>query len=137
MSKLKEDTMAIKTAEQEIEETTLNYETLEVAKIGALAADDKKATDIVILDVKDLTSFADYFVICSAPSERQVQAIIRNIEDELRKRKIRALGVEGLETSSWVLLDFGDVIFHCFTDAAREYYDLEGFWIDAERIKFQ
>ncbi|MCA9508671.1 MAG: ribosome silencing factor [Myxococcales bacterium] len=111
-----------------------NLDTLAFARKCALAADDKKASDIRIIDVSKLTSFADYFVICSAPSERQVQAIIGNVEDTMRKDGFKPLGVEGLETSSWVLIDFGDVIFHCFTDAAREYYDLEGFWIDAPKI---
>lgn len=127
--------MVIKTAKKEIEELTSSLTGLDIAKICGQAADDKKANNIVILDVKELTSFADYFVICSAPSERQVQAIVRNVEDELRKRDVRPLGIEGLETSSWVLIDYADVIVHCFTDAAREYYDLEGFWIDADRIK--
>ncbi len=124
--------MAIKTASQKIIETDL--EPLAIAKLCATAADDKKASDIIILDVSHLTSFADYFVICSAPSERQVQAIVSNVQDTLRESNVRPIGVEGLETSSWVLADFGDVIFHCFTDAARDYYDLEGFWIDAPRI---
>lgn len=109
-------------------------EALNIAKICASAADDKKASDIIILNIAKLTSFADYFVICSAPSERQVQAIVRNVEDELRKADIKPMSVEGLQTSSWVLLDIGDVIFHCFTDSARGYYDLEGCWPDAERI---
>ncbi len=112
----------------------IHPESIRIAKLCARAADDKKAVDIVILDIAELTSFADCFVICSAPSDRQVQAIVRNVEDELNKQGIKPLGVEGLATSSWVLLDFGDVIFHCFTDSAREYYDLEGCWIDAKRI---
>ena len=107
---------------------------LEIAKIAAAAADGKKASDIAILHVSKLTSYTDYFVICSAPSERQVQAIVRNIQDELKGSKVRPLSVEGLETSSWVLIDYGDVVVHCFTEDAREYYDLEGFWIDAEKI---
>jgi ribosome-associated protein len=126
--------MADSKAKNKIEEQMLAPASLRTAKICAAAADDKKAGDIIILDIAKLTSFADYFVICSAPSDRQVQAIVRNVEDELRKVGIKPMSVEGLETSSWVLLDIGDVIFHCFTDSAREYYDLEGCWIDAERI---
>ncbi|HXW60539.1 MAG TPA: ribosome silencing factor [Myxococcota bacterium] len=110
---------------------------LQIAELCARAADDKKANEIKILDVSKLTSFADYFVICGAPSERQVQAIVKNVEDELSMRSIKAIGVEGKESSSWILLDLGDVIFHCFTDAAREYYDLEGFWIDAVRLSYK
>lgn len=126
--------MAIKTAKKEIEDLDARLEGVDIAKICAGAADDKKANNIIILDVAKLTSFTDYFVICSAPSERQVQAIVRNVEDTLLERNIRPLGIEGLQTSSWVLIDCGDVVFHCFTDSAREYYDLEGFWIDADRI---
>lgn len=125
--------MAIKNAKNIAD----NPDSKDVALLCAQAASDKKANNIVILDVASLTSFADYFVICSAPSERQVQAIVRNAEDELRKRKVRPMGIEGMDTSSWVLLDLGDVVFHCFTDSAREYYDLEGFWIDAPRVDFE
>ncbi len=127
--------MATRTATRKLIETELSP--LDIAKLCASAADDKKAGDIIILDVSKLTSFADYFVICSAPSDRQVQAIVNNVQDVLREQNTRAIGIEGMETSSWVLADFGDVIFHCFTDAAREYYDLEGFWIDAPRVSFE
>lgn len=114
----------------------INISAREIARECAKAAEDKKATDIIILEVSALTSFTDYFVICSAPSERQVQAIVRNVQDTLRESQIRPLGVEGMESSAWVLLDYGDVVFHCFTDAAREYYKLEGFWTEAVRIDF-
>lgn len=131
----KKTNMATTTTKKKIEDLENKPDAISIAKICATAADDKKASDIVILNLAELTSFTDFFVICSAPSERQVQAIVRNVEDELRKLNIRPMSIEGLETSSWVLLDLGDVIFHCFTDSAREYYDLEGCWIDAERIK--
>jgi|HubBroStandDraft_6_1064221.scaffolds.fasta_scaffold1470952_2 ribosome-associated protein len=127
--------MAIR-AKNKIENTHLGLGSKDIAKLCAKAADDKKAHDIVILDLAELTSFTDFFVICSAPSERQVQAIVRNVQDSLRDHHIKISGVEGLETSSWVLIDAGEVIFHCFTDSAREYYDLEGFWIDAHKIDF-
>lgn len=107
-----------------------------LAKMCVDAADDKKASDIITLDVSKLTSYTDMFVICSAPSERQVQAIVSNVVDVLREQGVRPLGVEGMGTSAWVLLDLGSVIFHCFSDSAREYYDLEGLWIDAERVNF-
>lgn len=125
--------MATKSALQKI---TQAESIVDLARKCAVAADDKKASDVVILDVSQLTSFADYFIVCSAPSERQVQAIVSNVEDAMRESGFKPIGVEGLETCSWVLVDFGDFIFHCFTDAAREYYDLEGFWIDAPKIDF-
>jgi ribosome-associated protein len=127
--------MATNTASKKRVKTD-NEETQQIAALIAKAADDKKAVDVVILDVHALSSVADFFVIASAPSDRQVQAIIRNVEDSLREQGVRAAHVEGLKTSSWVLLDFGDVVFHCFTDSAREYYDLEGFWIDAPRVNW-
>lgn len=128
--------MARTIAKNNLEEDLTPLNTEEIVDLIAHAADQKKAGNIVIFNIGDLTSFADYFVVCSAPSERQVQAIVRNVEDELRKNLIRPLGVEGLETSSWVLVDVGDVVFHCFTDSAREYYDLDGCWIDAERRSY-
>lgn len=109
--------------------------TLEIARLCKEAALDKKATNATILDVSKLTSFTDYFVIASAPSERQVQAIVHNVQDVLGAHKVKHLGLEGYEQGNWILLDLGDVVFHCFTDDAREYYDLEGFWIDAKEIE--
>lgn len=106
----------------------------QVQACAALAL-DKKATDPVVLAVADLTSFADFFLIASAPSERQVAAIASHIEDTMRKAGVRPLSVEGKSTGAWVLLDFGDFVVHLFHDSAREYYDLEGFWADAERVE--
>jgi ribosome-associated protein len=108
---------------------------LEIAQKCAFWALEKKAEGVLILDVSKLTSFADYFVICSAPSERQVQAIARNVDDEFRALGKKPLGLEGVDEGHWVLADYGDVIFHAFLDSARQYYDLEGFWADAPRIK--
>lgn len=128
--------MTMKTANNNYPEISAGPEAIKIAQICARAASDKKASDIAILDVARLTSFADVIVICSAPSERQVQAIVRNVEEALQNQQVKPIGVEGLETSAWVLMDLGDVIFHCFTDSARDYYDLEGFWIDAKHIDF-
>lgn len=127
--------MVIKPVKKTIEKLDHKPDGKAIAKICYLAAADKKASDIVTLELGPLTSITDYFVICSAPSERQVQAIVRNVEDELRKAGVKPIGLEGLQTSAWVLIDLGDVVFHCFTNSAREYYDLEGFWIDAKRIE--
>lgn len=95
---------------------------------------DKKAYDLIVLDVAEQTSIADYFLICSGRSDTQVQAIARNIEENLRARKIRALAVEGMSGGHWVLLDFGDVVVHVFYQPVREFYDLEGMWMKAERV---
>lgn len=101
---------------------------------SARVADEFKARDIVILNVAGLSSFADYFLICSARSSRQVQGIADNLETALRRLGIRPLGVEGRTEGHWVLMDFGDVIIHVFYDPVRHFYDLESLWSDAERI---
>ncbi len=94
----------------------------------------RKATNVVILDVTDLTSYADVFIICSGRSNRQVSAIADFIKTDLKKHKITPLSVEGAKDGHWVLLDYGHVIIHVFYEPVREFYDLEGLWSDAERI---
>jgi len=94
----------------------------------------RKAINVVVLDVADLTSYADIFIICSGRSNRQVSAIADFIKTELKKNKIMPLGVEGTKDGHWVLLDYGHVIIHVFYEPVREFYDLEGLWADAKRI---
>lgn len=94
----------------------------------------RKAVNVVALDVHDLTSIADVFIICSGRSNRQVSAIADHIERELRKEKIKPLSVEGASEGQWVLMDYGNVIIHVFFESVREFYDLEGLWSDARRI---
>ena len=94
----------------------------------------RKAINVVVLDVADLTSYADIFIICSGRSNRQVSAIADYIKTELKKHKIMPLGVEGTKDGHWVLLDYGHVIIHVFYEPVREFYDLEGLWADAKRI---
>ena len=94
----------------------------------------RKAINVVVLDVADLTSYADIFIICSGRSNRQVSAIADFIKTELKKHKIIPLGVEGTKDGHWVLLDYGHVIIHVFYEPVREFYDLEGLWSDAKRI---
>jgi ribosome-associated protein len=98
-------------------------------------ASDKQAADIVLLDLRPLTVIADYFVICSGGSERQLQAIQRDIADTLRNENhIRPSHVEGAPDSGWVLMDYGDVVVHIFSPAQREYYDLEELWSAAHPV---
>lgn len=108
--------------------------TVDLAQAVAALALDKKAEDVVILKVTDLTSYADCFILASAPSERQVQSIARHVGDEMKKAGKAAVGIEGLEQGHWVLVDLGSVVLHVFLASARHYYDLEGFWSDAPRI---
>ncbi|MBI4698525.1 MAG: ribosome silencing factor [Nitrospirae bacterium] len=97
-------------------------------------ATNKKAKDTLILELKDVSSFTDYFIICSAESSTQVKTIADAIEDKFSKSKMRPLGVEGLDHARWVLLDYGDVVIHIFQEESREYYGLEKLWLDAPRI---
>ena len=95
----------------------------------------KKALNVVALDMAELTSFADIFIICSGRSNRQVGAIADYIKTDLKKHKIRPLSVEGSKDGHWILLDYGHVIIHVFYEPMREFYDLEGLWADAKRIE--
>ncbi|MFB0508513.1 MAG: ribosome silencing factor [Thermodesulfobacteriota bacterium] len=99
------------------------------------AALEKKAYDLVLLDVQKVSSFTAYFLICSGRSDRQVQAIARSIEDDLKKMGIRPLGMEGFEGGKWILMDYDDVLVHVFLDPVRKFYDLEGLWLDAPRVE--
>jgi ribosome-associated protein len=101
------------------------------------AALGKKASGLVLLDVSKLTSVADVFIICSGKSHRQVTAIAEHIQSELKKQQIRPLSVEGVKKGHWVLLDYGHIIIHVFYDPVRSFYDLEGLWADARRIRTQ
>ena len=92
---------------------------------------DKKAYDVVVLDLRKLFPLAQYFVICTGESEKQVDAITREVSEKLEEEGVRPLGVEGTPDSGWVLMDYGDVILHVFLPAQRDYYDLEGLWRDA------
>jgi ribosome-associated protein len=96
---------------------------------------EKKALDLVLLEVRDLTSIADYFIVCSGRSDRQVQSIAQGVEDTARKAGIRPISVEGLTRGHWVLMDFSDVIVHIFYEPVRAFYDLDGLWDQAPRVK--
>ena len=97
-------------------------------------ASDRKAVDIVMLRTTEVTSMADYFVICTGRSDRQLQALANGIIDELRDEGIRPLGVEGRGAARWVLLDYGAVIVHLFAPEEREFYGLERFWSQAAQV---
>jgi ribosome-associated protein len=97
-------------------------------------ASDKKGNDIVLLRTAELTTMADFFVIASGRSDRQVQALARAIVDELREDGIRPVGTEGRSSSGWVLLDYGSVIVHVFAPEEREFYGLERLWSKAAQV---
>ena len=101
------------------------------------AAEKRKSQDIVILDVRELTSVADAFIICSGRSNRQVTAIAETIRTELKSQGIQPLNVEGIKEGHWVLMDYGHIVIHVFYEPVREFYNLEGLWADAKRIAQQ
>jgi ribosome-associated protein len=109
-------------------------EALGLARRIAELAEDKKAADIVVLDLTTLTTLADYFVICSGGSERQLDAIADGIVSALRDERVKPIGREGTPASHWVLLDYGVVIVHIFTPPERDYYSLEKHWSEAKTI---
>jgi ribosome-associated protein len=96
---------------------------------------ERKAYDLVVMEVGDLTSIADYFIVCSGRSDRQVQSIAQGIEENLRGMGVRPHSVEGAARGQWLLMDFSDVIVHIFYEPVREFYDLEGLWSDAPRAQ--
>ena len=95
---------------------------------------ENKAQDPVLLDVSGFSSFADYFVICSGKSSRQVQGMADHLERRLREYGIKPLGVEGAREGHWVLMDYGEVIIHIFYEPVRQFYDLESLWSGAKRV---
>jgi len=97
------------------------------------AAEDKKAADITVLEMKESASFTDYFLICSGTSSRQIQTISDEVERRLGLADLRPLHVEGYNHAEWILMDYGDFVVHIFSDRARAFYDLERLWRTARR----
>jgi len=106
----------------------------EALKIAVNAADDKKAHDLVVLDISKIASFANYFLLCTGDSSPQMQAIADEIERQLKATGIRPSHVEGYQNSEWILMDYLDLVIHIFSRNARAFYDLERLWRDAKRI---
>jgi ribosome-associated protein len=100
----------------------------------AQAGLDKKAEDVLVLDVRGLTSYADYFVVMTADSERQAAAVADSVDDRMKTLGSTRVGTEGYETGRWILIDYGDVVAHVMSRDARGFYDLEGLWADAPRF---
>ena len=110
-------------------------EDLDERVLAALhAASEKKAIEPVVLDLREIASFTDYFVIVSGANERQVQAISDEIYESLKKSGHAAARVEGYKTAEWILLDYGDFVVHVFEQKARKFYDLERLWRESKRI---
>jgi ribosome-associated protein len=99
------------------------------------AASDKKAIDMVVLDLREIASFTDFFVIASGANDRQVQAIADEVLERLKKNGVPAARVEGRKTAEWILLDYGDFLVHVFGEKARKFYDLERLWRESKRVE--
>ena len=103
----------------------------------AQLAHDKKALDLLILDVHEQSSFTSFFIICSGTSDRHVQAIASHIEASGKQAGVYTLGMEGFREGRWILLDYGDIVIHIFHEPVRKFYDLERLWKDAPQIPFE
>lgn len=108
----------------------------ETVRLAAATAHDKKAFDIVVLDLRARGAFTDHFVLCSGRTSRQVKAIVDAVTERLREAGRRPSLVEGYDRAEWVLIDCFDVVIHVFTDETRRFYDLERLWGSAERIEY-
>jgi ribosome-associated protein len=106
---------------------------LQLAKLLRGAAVDKKAWDVVVLDIREKTSVADYFVICEGETDRQVKAIADAMVDAAKEKSLKPLAIDGYADASWILLDFDSVLAHVFLPGERSYYDLESLWAPAAR----
>ncbi len=106
----------------------------ETALLCVRFALEKKAYDLVLVEVGGHSSLADYFLLCTGRSDTQVQAIAQGIEENLKRFGLRLLSLEGFSRGQWVLMDFGDVVVHIFYEPVREYYDLERLWSHAPRV---
>lgn len=102
--------------------------------MAARAAESKKAADLRILDVNEVTSFTDYFVICSSSNPRHGHAICDEIEKQLKQTGELPISIEGYDSAEWILMDYGDFIVHIFSETARSYYDLERLWRHARSV---
>jgi len=107
-----------------------------LARVAVDVAADKKAFDILLLNIQEVSSIADYFVICSGNNSRQLQSIADAIDEELGKKGGRLLYREGVADTGWMLLDFGDIIVHIFDPKEREYYRIEQLWSDAKTVVY-
>lgn len=109
-------------------------ESLDKAKLALGIIKERKALDPLLFDVGALTSFTDFFLIASGNSSRQTQAIARHLERRMREEGFRPHGIEGAQEGHWILMDYGDLVIHIFYQPTREFYDLEGLWVEAPQI---
>lgn len=136
MEETKEKTLQRETATIEIAQSATPFTEIDPNVQTALrCAADKKAFDLVALDLRDIASFTEFFVIASGANQRQTQAIADEIEEQLKKQGARPIRIEGYASAEWVLMDYGDFVVHIFDKEARDFYDLERLWRDARRVE--
>jgi ribosome-associated protein len=114
--------------------TTVTSGAVDMWPVAVAAAESKKAVDLTVLDLREITSFTEYFVVCSGTNQRQNQAISDEIHAKMKEQGSLPLGMEGYDHAEWILMDYGDFIVHIFSPQAREYYDLERLWRSAKRV---
>jgi ribosome-associated protein len=116
--------------------TVIEVDEVSLAKafLSVQSAANKKAENVKIMDLRDLSTFTDYFMICSGQSDRQVQAIADSIVIDLKESGFSPISVEGYREGRWVIVDFGDVVIHVFLDALRDFYNIEDLWYNAKRV---
>lgn len=137
MEELKEKSLHPQTSvsTKESAATTPYTDLDESIRLALKCASEKKALNLVALDLRDIASFTEFFVIASGTNQRQVQAISDEIEEQLKKElKLRPVRIEGYKTAEWILMDYGDFIFHIFEQKAREFYDLERLWRESKKV---
>ncbi len=137
MEELQEKTLQRENLSTEVANTPTPFSEIdEEVKLALTCASEKKAFDLRALDLREIASFTEFFIIASGSNQRQVQAITDEIEEQLKKQlKSKPVRTEGYSSAEWVLMDYGDFIVHIFEQKAREFYDLERLWCDARRVE--
>ncbi len=137
MEQTQEKTLQHETASIEIEQIPTPFAELDAeVKLAIECAAEKKAFNLTALDLREVATFTEFFIIASANNQRQTQAIADEIQEQLKKQlKSKAVRVEGYSSAEWILMDYGDFIVHVFEKKAREFYDLERLWLDARKVE--
>jgi ribosome-associated protein len=137
MEELQEKTLHRETVTLELEQRTTPFADLDdEVKLAIKCAAEKKAFDMIALDLREVASFTEFFIIASGANQRQVQAITDEIDEQLRKQlDSRPVRIEGYSSAEWILMDYGDFVVHVFEKTARDFYDLERLWHDANRVE--
>ena len=136
MEELQEKSLHRETVKVDISQARTAFDQLDPElQLAIRSADEKKAVNMIALDLREIASFTEFFVIASGTNQRQVQAISDEINEQLKKQfRRRPVRIEGHATAEWILLDYGDFIIHLFDKDARDFYDLERLWRDARRV---